>query len=85
VKTRSLFANASFGPAELKVLYEAFDGAWEQISPGISQRAEAVEAARIKLAGTILGLASNGTRDAERLTELAIATMFGDPTKLRPK
>jgi hypothetical protein len=84
VKAQSLLANSGFAPEELKVLYKAFDDAWEQISPGISQRAEAVEGARIKLAGIILGLASNGTRDAQRLSELAIATMFGDPTKLRP-
>ena len=81
MKARQLIANAAFGPDALKGLYKAFDDAWEQIAPSISNRPEAVEAARLRLANIILALASNGALDAQTLTDAAVQAMHASPTK----
>jgi hypothetical protein len=60
VKARALIGGASYDPATLKILYTAFDDAWDQIRPQISARPEALEAARTKLAEIVLTLARNG-------------------------
>jgi hypothetical protein len=67
MKARQLVARATFGPDVLKVLFRAFDDAWEEIGPGVSQRANAVDAARLRLANIILSLAKADTRDADQL------------------
>jgi len=78
MKARQLIGRASYGPDELKVLFKAFDDAWERIAPGVSGRAEAIEAARIKLANVILGLAHNGSRDAEQIKDAALHIFGAD-------
>jgi hypothetical protein len=80
-----LFESAAYGPDTLKILYKAFDGAWEQIAPDVSSRAEAIEVARNRLAGVVLSLASNGAVDAEKLTEDAVQLMYANHTRLRPR
>ena len=72
VKARQLIANAVYDPAVLKAIGKAFDEAWEQISPQISNRPEAIEAARLKLAEIVLALTKNGSRDPEKLTKAAV-------------
>jgi hypothetical protein len=84
VKARALIGGASYDPDTLKVLYQAFDDAWEQIAPEVADRSAATYAARMKLAETILGLARNGARDVQALTDAAVQTMLTGPTKLRP-
>jgi hypothetical protein len=79
VKARQLIKGAVYDPAALKVIYKAFDDAWDQIAPAVSGRADALEATRLKLANVILGLASNGARDAQALADAAVQAM-----KLRP-
>jgi hypothetical protein len=82
MKARKLIEGATFDPQQLKVIGKVFDDAWEQIAPGVSSRADAVEAARVKLANVVLSLAKNGSQDAERLTEEALKIMFADATQL---
>ena len=85
MKARSLIANATFGPAELKIIGKAFDDAWEQLAPHVSSRADAVDAARYRLATMVLGLAKDAggsPLDAERLSESAIQLMRANITKL---
>jgi hypothetical protein len=60
VKARPLFESAAYGPETLKILFKGFDGAWEQIEPDVSSRAEAIDVARNRLAGVVLSLAGNG-------------------------
>ena len=45
VKARQLIKGAVYDPAALKVIYKAFDDAWDQIAPAVSGRADALEAA----------------------------------------
>ena len=84
MKARKLIEGSSYDPDTLKILFQAFDDAWAQVAPTVNSRpADAIEAARMKLASIILGLARRNTRDAKQLTDAAVQRMFGDPTKLR--
>jgi hypothetical protein len=60
MKARQLIGSASFQPDELKVIFEAFDDAWDEIAADVSSRASAVEAARLSLAQIVLNLAAGG-------------------------
>ncbi len=84
MKARLLIQNASYGPGEVKALGEAFDDAWERIAPDISSRPTAIEAARLKLAEVVLGLAKNGNFDPKWVADRAIQIMCAPPQKLRP-
>ena len=68
MKARLLIANAAFGPDDLKKISAAFDAAWDQVSANVSSRPDAIEAARIKLANIIIGLARRVPIDQVRLT-----------------
>jgi len=82
MKARKLIQGASFDPSQLKAIGKAFDDAWEQISPSVSKRAQAIEAARLQLANIILGFARDGVHDPEKLTDAAVEAMYADPTQL---
>lgn len=83
MKARALIGSAAYDPQTLKALYKAFDDAWEQIAPNVSSRASAIEAARLKLAEIVLGLAGNGTVDPQALTAAAVQAMSSH-LRLRP-
>ena len=80
---KKLIGSGSYDPDTLKILYEAFDNAWEQIAPNVGDRPEAIEAAQMKLANIVMALATNGKpMDAEALTQAALDLMFEPPTEL---
>jgi hypothetical protein len=83
LKARALIGGAAYDPATLKVLYQVFDDAWERVSPQVSARPEALEAARMKLAEFVLELAPDQVGDPEQLTRAAVAKMLAAPPKLR--
>jgi hypothetical protein len=82
MKARQLIADATFDPTQLKAIRKAFDDAWEQIAPQISQRPDAIEASRLKLASIVLSVAKRGTLDSKQLAEDAMKLMFTPPTEL---
>ena len=82
MKARQILANTAFGPDTLKALYQAFDEAWDTIAPTISQRAEALEVARTRLANIVLVLARNGSNDPEQIKNAAIQMWSANPNKL---
>jgi hypothetical protein len=82
MKARQLIEGAVFDPQQLKAISKAFDDAWEQIAPQVSQRPEAVEAARMKLASLMLTLVKNGSKDFDKLADLAVKLTFTEPPKL---
>jgi hypothetical protein len=55
-----------------------------RIAPQVRNRTDAIEAARMNLASTVLRLAKNGTQDVQTLTDAAVQAMLDDPTKLGP-
>jgi hypothetical protein len=56
VKARQLIGGAAFMPDALKVIFEAFDDAWDEVAPGVSVSASAIEAARLSLATIVLSI-----------------------------
>ena len=83
MKARALIGSATYDPATLKILFKAFDDAWDQIAPSVSSRPEAIEATRIKLANIVMGLVQDGGRiDAVLLRDAALELMHTPPTEL---
>jgi hypothetical protein len=80
---RQLIGSATYSPDTLKVLYKAFDDAWERIRPQVGSRPEAIEAARLKLAEIVLAMAHSGLLDAQTLTDAAVRAMLAAPTRMR--
>ena len=76
-KAKALIGGGKYNPQKLAVLYQAFDQAWKQIAPTFGARADAVEAARLKLANIVIGLAGDddGVRDADALAKEAVTLM----------
>ena len=81
MKARELIRNASYGPEQLKVLFTAFDQAWESMAADVGTEPVAVEAARLKLANVILRLGDQA-KDPDWLENAALqimrATMGGE-------
>jgi hypothetical protein len=73
--------STSFNPDQIKVMCEAFDGAWKHVAPGVRTRPASIEAARLKLAEVILNLARDGL-DGDQLEEAALERMFTAPRRL---
>jgi len=82
MKARHFIHNASsYGPEALKAITQAFDEAWLAIAGNFS--AEATAAARLRLAQTLLSVASEDSRDVKALKNSALATMALN-TRYRP-
>ena len=75
MKARELIAKAAYEPDQLRVLFKAFDEAWEIIAVDIDDRPEAIEANRLKLANVILSLAGNGGNDSVWLRDASLNIM----------
>jgi len=83
MKANKLIERATFDNKQLVAIKKAFDEAWEAIAPQVSQRPEAIDAARLKLASIVLSVAKRGILDPKRLTDEALKLMFVNPTELR--
>ena len=80
MKARMLVEGASFNPEQLKIVGKAFDRAWDEIKPSVSTRAEAMQAARMKLANAVLAIARTADPfTIERIKEHALGAMRADP------
>ena len=53
-EARKLIAGAAYGPAELKVITDSFEAAWQDIADDYTSPL-AIQAARLKLANVVLG------------------------------
>ena len=80
MKARAPLGSLVLQPEELRIVFKAFDDAWEQMAPEIGARPEDIETARLKLAELVIGLASNGKRDARTITATAVQLMLINPT-----
>ena len=79
MKARQLIGGASYGPDALKVLFKAFDDVWAIVAPTITDRADAIEARRFKLATIILSLADDNPTDPDEIKNAALRIMgFAD-------
>jgi hypothetical protein len=62
----------SFDPAALRMMFAAYDDAWSEIAPKITEPT-AVESARWDLATIVLGLGSANVLRPDRLRTTAVA------------
>ena len=74
MKARALISGTSYGPEALKLIWQAFDAAWAEISGNFGDE-QSAEAARERLAHAILAVADADSRDAEALKETALQIM----------
>ena len=65
---------ASYGPEALKALGQAFDEAWLQIAPDPVD----IQKARVRLAGALLSIAHEDSRDVRVLKQAALERMALD-------
>ena len=72
MKAHAMLDNEALGPDALKIVREAFDGAWEQI--GARYDTNSVEAARERLAKLILSLMPD-TKDTAEIAAFAVQEM----------
>jgi len=79
VEALKLIEGANYGPAQLAVLRQAFDAAWQQVAPSVSARASAIQAARLRLAHAVLAAAPNGPIEVERIKADALAAVRAGP------
>lgn len=72
MKARQLIGSAAYGPEQLKVLFDAFDQAWDAVAAGAGDDPGYIEAARLRLANIVLSLARDGDFNAARLKDTAV-------------
>lgn len=76
MKAHHLVHSAIYGPEALKVLFKAFDDAWDEVKPTVSKRPRAIEAARLRLANILLSLVKEDSRDPTQLKNEAIRILL---------
>lgn len=64
---RELIDESSYGSETLKILYQAFDEAWETIAPMYAGDPDRAEIARLELANTILSFPIEEITEAEQI------------------
>jgi hypothetical protein len=76
MKARRLIDGVSFGPATLRVIGQAFDEAWTEIAGNFGS--SEVENARLRLAESLLSVATEDSTDVAVLKEGALRAMARD-------
>ena len=75
MKARQLIGNAPYGPDVLKILFQAFDEAWDSIAGNFGDNPLEIEAARLRLATIILSFPQNEIRNAEQIKSSSLQIM----------
>jgi len=75
---RELIDGASFGPATLKAMGDAFDQDWRQIAKNFGDNPAQVENARLRLAEAMLSIATEDSTDVAALKAGALQAMALD-------
>jgi hypothetical protein len=70
--------SGSFGPDALKVAREAFDEAWASVAGHFGSDPTLIEAARVKLANTILAMCREEVGDPVALKKAALGVLARD-------
>ncbi len=72
---RPLVDGASYGPAALKAIGQAFDEAWDCIAGNFGSEPKSIEEGRLRLAEALLSVACEDSRDVEALKRGALEAM----------
>jgi hypothetical protein len=83
MKARQLVNGASFGPAAIKAMGEAFELAWEQIASHFDGDPLVRDSARQSLAEAILAAAADSIADVQALKETSLQMMASKNDSLR--
>ena len=75
---RALLESSAFGPEALKTLFKAFDEAWEAVADKHVHKPLEMEAARARLAGIILSIANDDSRDATAIKNAALKVLSAE-------
>ena len=75
MKARRLIDGASFGPATLKVIGQAFDEAWAEIAGNFGDNPAQIENARLTLAEALLSIAAEDSTNVAALKNGALQAM----------
>jgi hypothetical protein len=87
MKARALIAAASYGPETLKVICQAFDAAWAEIAHHFEGHPAQIDAARERLAHSVLAIADANSQDADALKSAALQVLvmtYGRKLDVRP-
>jgi hypothetical protein len=83
---RRLIDGASFGPATLKVIGQAFDEAWAEIAGNFGDNPAQIENARLTLAEALLSVTTEESTDVAVLKKGALQVMALDyKSGIRPR
>ena len=66
---------AFYAPEALRIIYQAFDEAWNSIAGNFGDDPTTIEAARLKLANIILSFPHDKIRDAEQIKNSSLLIM----------
>ena len=72
---RDLIEESSYGPETLKVLYQAFDEAWETMAEKYANDPDLAEIARIKLANSIMSFPVEEITTAKQIRDSSLQIM----------
>ena len=72
---RACHGSKTYGPDTLKVMGQAFDGAWTYIERNFGHDAKDVEKARLRLAHALLAVATEDDRDVDALKNRTLQAM----------
>jgi hypothetical protein len=75
MKLKGLIDGASFEPAALKAIGQAFDEAWRDIAGNFGNDPQEIEKARLRLADAVLSVASEDSRNVEALKNGAVQAL----------
>ncbi|HEY7085471.1 MAG TPA: hypothetical protein VH519_11705 [Hyphomicrobiaceae bacterium] len=75
MKARALISAASYGPEMLKIIFQAFDGAWAEIAHYFEGHPTQEDAARERLAHAVLAVADEHSKDPESLKRTALKVL----------
>ena len=64
MKARQLISQAPFPPDALKIVAKAFEDAWAEIEPSVTDSFNSVEAAKLSLLNIVVSLAKDDADDA---------------------
>jgi hypothetical protein len=73
-----MISGASYGPEALKAIGQAFDEAWLEIAGNFGDDAVDIQKARVRLAGALLSIAHEDSRDVGVLKRAPLERMALD-------
>jgi len=78
VKAKQMISGASYGPEALKVIGQVFDEARLEIAGNFGDDAIDIQKARVRLAGALLSIVHEDSRDVGVLKQAALERMAQD-------